>query len=122
MVATQCLPLHGITVPVSGTVMVRCRIGHGFGFHLERSETGGIWLDGGEWQQLRARNFHNELHLMFAAPWQRKVREAEQQEAIETRLRERIGDDVYERLNEIRSFLADHPARSEALAFLNRED
>ena len=108
--------------PISGTVMVRCRVGHGFDFHLDRSETGGIWLDGGEWEQLRVRNFHDELHLMFAAPWQRKVRGDEQKTGIETRLRERLGDEVYERLTEIRSFLAGHPARSEAMAFLRRED
>lgn len=106
--------------PVSGTLMVRCRVGHGFDFHLERSTTGGIWLDGGEWERLRARNFHDELHLMFAAPWQRKVRQDEQSSGIEMRLRERLGDEVHNRLIELRSHLRDHPARSEALAFLSR--
>ena len=108
--------------PISGTLMVRCRVGHGFGFHLDRSETGGIWLDGGEWEQLRARNFHDKLHLMFAAPWQRKVREDEQNAGLEKRLRERLGEDLHDCLCELKSRLAGHPARSEALAFLSRED
>jgi Zn-finger nucleic acid-binding protein len=106
--------------PVGGAVMVRCRVGHGFGFHLDRSETGGIWLDSGEWELLKSRNFHDELHLMFAAPWQRKVREEEKKSGIETRLRERLGEEVYATLSELKSHLAGHPARSEALAFLSR--
>jgi len=106
--------------PVSGTLMMRYRVGHGFKFHVERSANGGIWLDGGEWEQLRARNFHDELHLMFAAPWQREIREQAQSEGAEKRLRENVGDELYERLVDIRSVLSGHPARQEAIAFLTK--
>jgi len=104
--------------PSSGTLMLRYRIGHGFKFQVERSANGGIWLDGGEWEKLRARNFHDELHLMFAAPWQRELRELAQSEGAANRLREKVGGELYERLVEIRSTLRGHPAREEAIAFL----
>ena len=105
--------------PVSGMVMVRCRVGHGFKFHIERSASGGIWLDGGEWEQLRSRQYHDELHLVFAAPWQRQVREVEQAKGKQARLRERLGDSLFDRIDSLKKELASHPARSEALAYLS---
>jgi hypothetical protein len=51
--------------PESGTIMTRYKVGHGFKFTIDRSVTGGIWLDAGEWDALRQRNFHDELNLIF---------------------------------------------------------
>ena len=61
-------------LPESGTGMSRFKVGHGFAFSIFRSITGGVWLDGGEWEALRQRNFHDEIHLVFTAPWQKQVR------------------------------------------------
>jgi hypothetical protein len=107
--------------PETGTIMTRCRVGHGFGFSVDRSITGGIWLDGGEWEALQARNFHDELHLVFTSPWQKRVRDERAQAAYEARLVETLGADLCDRLRALRTELADHPDRSMALAFLTHD-
>lgn len=104
--------------PESGTLMFPYRVGHGFNFRIDRSVTGGIWLDGGEWEQLKERNFHDELHLVFAAPWQRAERIAQQKAVIEKSFRAKLGDELYDRLSSLHGELAGHPHRAEAIALL----
>lgn len=104
--------------PESGTLMSRHRVGHGFAFAVNRSITGGIWLDSGEWDALRERNFHDEIHLIFTAPWQKRVRDAHAQSVYEERLKSALGGDLLARLQAIRNQLADHPERNLALAYL----
>ncbi|GHC62642.1 zf-TFIIB domain-containing protein [Roseibacillus persicicus] len=38
--------------PESGMPMLRYKVGHGFSFTIDRSPSGGIWLDRGEWEAL----------------------------------------------------------------------
>src|SRR6478609_3735161 len=104
--------------PESGTLMSRFKVGHGFTFSIDRSITGGVWLDGGEWEALRQRNFHDEIHLVFTAPWQKHVRTAHAQATYEETLRSALGADLLDRLTALRSELMDHPHRNLALAYL----
>ena len=104
--------------PESGTLMTRFRIGHGFAFAIDRSITGGVWLDGGEWEALRNRNFHDEIHLVFTAPWQKQVRTARAQATYEETLRSTLGPGLLDRLTALRDELMDHPHRNLALAYL----
>lgn len=108
--------------PESGTIMTRYRVGHGLDFRIDRSITGGVWLDGGEWEALQAGNLHHELHLVFTAPWQKSVRSEEHAAQYDTMLREHLGEDFYTRLSALRVELKDHPARAEALAYLQNEN
>ncbi|WP_395742053.1 hypothetical protein [Prosthecobacter sp.] len=105
--------------PESGTVMTRYRVGYGQSFRVERSSTGGIWLDGGEWEALCGGQLQNSLHLIFTAPWQKAVRQQGLDAAQLAQLRERLGAELLERLQGLRAELAAHPQRSAALAFLN---
>lgn len=61
--------------------MSRFRVGHGFDFTIDRSISGSIWLDGGEWGALRERQFHDEIHLIFTASWRREIQAEERAEA-----------------------------------------
>lgn len=107
--------------PESGTVMTRYRVGHGQSFRVERSHTGGIWLDGGEWEALCAGHLKNSIHLIFTAPWQKAVRQQELNAAQLAQLKTRLGPDLLEKLQVLRQELAEHPQRSAALAFLNAQ-
>ena len=104
--------------PESGTLMSRFKVGHGFAFSIDRSTTGGVWLDGGEWEALRQRNFHDEIHLVFTAPWQKKVRTAHAQAIYEQTLTASLGPDLLDRLTILRKELMEHPRRDLALAYL----
>lgn len=104
--------------PETGTLMTRWKIGHGFSFAIDRSITGGIWLDRGEWEALEARNFHDEIHLVFTAPWQKQVRSAHSQETYLATLKSTLGTDLVGQVSALRETLQNHPHRSMALAYL----
>jgi hypothetical protein len=71
--------------------MTKYKVGHGFRFTIDRSLTGGAWLDAGEWEALRGRNFRDEIHFIFTDPWQRRDESAEWERS---RLAERVGRDL----------------------------
>ena len=106
--------------PESGMLMTRYRVGHGLPFRIDRSVTGGVWLDAGEWEALKAGGLHRNLHLVFTAPWQKAIRDEEEAVRYETRLREHLGDEFFVRLGTIRDEIWAHPSGAEALAFLQR--
>lgn len=134
--------------PETGTLMTRYKVGHGFQFSVDRSAAG-IWFDVNEWEALRSRNFHDEVHLIMAAPWQAKVRrealeqviqekQAAQQApemepapahaeptGLEAAFRARfaglLGPEVMERAEEIKSWLEQQPARREILTYLSHD-
>ena len=105
--------------PESNLPMLRYKVGHGFSFAIDRSPTGGLWFDRGEWEALRVHNLHDELHLIFTLPWQNKVRRAEKEERLQQLLRERIGDEAFQKTITFRNWLATQPDKSPILALLN---
>jgi hypothetical protein len=109
---------NALICPESGTIMSRFKVGHGFPFSVDRSITGGVWLDGGEWEALRQRNFHDEIHLVFTAPWQKQVRTTQAQATYEETLNSSLGPDLLKRLTILRTELAEHPHRNLALAYI----
>lgn len=98
--------------------MQRFKVGHGFAFAIDRSIAGGVWLDSGEWEALKARNFHDEIHLVFTAPWQKHVRDENAEDAYHNMLKSALGDELFVRLAALKAELADHPQRNTAFAFL----
>lgn len=117
--ATEEQPEAVRICPESGLPMQRYRVGHGFRFLVDRSPTGGIWLDEGEWEALRARNFHDELHLIFTQPWQRKARHEEQERQLNELLKSRVGEDAFQRASAFRDWLKDHPDANALLGFVS---
>ncbi|GAA5496017.1 hypothetical protein Rhal01_02198 [Rubritalea halochordaticola] len=106
--------------PESGQLMQRFKVGHGFSFCLDRSPNGNIWFDSGEWQALRERQFHDELHLIFTAPWQQGIRSEEKLQAEHKHLTEQLGPELLNELGALAQTLSEHPARELALAYLHR--
>jgi hypothetical protein len=106
--------------PESGQIMQRFKVGHGFSFFLDRSPSGSIWLDKGEWKALKDRQFHDELHLIFTAPWQDKVRADRKVEVERESLVAKFGSDLLARIEALREDLSEHEHRDFALAYLQR--
>lgn len=105
--------------PETGVIMTRFRVGHGFTFMIDRSPTGGFWLDAGEWEALRERTFHDEIHRIFTASWQKTVRSEARKEALEAQLRAQVGLEAYQRAAEFRDWLARQPHRTRMLAWIS---
>jgi Zn-finger nucleic acid-binding protein len=113
---------RALLCPESGRVLIRYRVGHGLHFHVDRSsETGGMWLDPGEWEALKSKGLHTELNLIFTAPYQRHIRAAEYEEALERAFRERIGHDDFQKVVEIKQWIAGHPKRRDLWCYLKNE-
>jgi hypothetical protein len=110
--------LNAYVRPESGTIMTRHKVGHGLSFRIDRSVTGGIWLDPGEWEALLAGNLHHELHLVFTTQWQKAIREKEHADSYEAMLRDKLGEELFTKASALRADLASHPARAVALAYL----
>ena len=104
--------------PESGAVMMRYRVGHGLPFRIDRSRTGGVWLDQGEWEALKASGLHVFIHRFSTAPGQQVVRQQEMEATVQTQLQQRLGADLFQRLTALREELAHHPQRDAALAYL----
>ena len=104
--------------PETGTIMMRCKVGNGFDFYIDRSKTGGIWLDVGEWEALKSRQFHDELHLIFTEPWQQKIRDWEEAQLTQKLLNEKLGTELLTELDALKAVLANHPEKAYAIAYL----
>lgn len=104
--------------PETSTVMMRYRVGHGLPFRIDRSRTGGVWLDAGEWEALQSCGLHRQIHRISTAPWQQAVRQQEMEATVHAQLEERLGAGLLQRLTALKTELANHPQRDAALAFL----
>lgn len=78
------------------------------------------WLDGGEWEWLKALHLDKKLSSVFTDSWQRRVKT----EVIEQKHRERfariVGEDNIQKAEEIRTWLKGHQFRQEILFYISR--
>ena len=105
--------------PESGLLMQRYRVGHGFSFFIERSPSGSLWFDKGEWKALRERQFHDELHLVFTSSWQSAVRAEKRAESERANLSNKLGKELLHKLDELHEDLKEHEYRNMAIAYLS---
>lgn len=105
--------------PESGCVLVRSRVGQGLGFFVDRSpRTGGVWLDAGEWDALKWKGLHEDLHLIFSGPYQSKVVAETKDEQLRVRFENRIGNEDFQRVREFAQWMMGHPKRRDITAYL----
>jgi Zn-finger nucleic acid-binding protein len=108
--------------PECRLMMLRYQVGHGTGIGLDQcGGCGGIWFDRGEWELLKNRNLHDEVHAVFTVPWQSAVRREASRERLEEIRRQRFGVD-YEEIKRIRSWIEAHAARDQIIAFFTDPD
>jgi Zn-finger nucleic acid-binding protein len=100
-----------------GKLMSRFRVGKGMEFYLDRcGACGGIWFDRNEWEILKSRNLHDEIHKIFARPWQREIVQID----YDDRLKETIGPEKFRDLKSLKSWLDLDPNRTLILGYLEK--
>lgn len=113
----------GKRCPEDGAFLIRHRVGHGLDFHLDRcGHCGGIWFDREEWEAVARAGLAKDLNFIFTSAWQAEVRRQHAEAKRETRLRDRLGDDAYDKLRDVRAWIDAHPRGPEMLAFLRGDD
>ena len=113
----------GKICPECGHFLTRCRVGHGVDFHVDRCATcGGLWFDRNEWEILKARNLHDDVHFIFSAAWQHRLAEDEQRETYEHRVATLLGEADYGRVRDFKRWVAEHEKRSTVMAYLGDLD
>jgi len=107
--------------PQCGHLLLPYRVGHGLPFSIDYcGACGGVWLDPNEWDAIKAKNLHDNLHQIVSSQWQADVRHAEVQKAIEEAHRLHLGA-TYDKAREVRSWLRTQPQRTLILAYLSDE-
>ena len=110
---------RALICPESGCILVRYPVGRGLDIQIDRSpKTGGIWLDSGEWEALKSKGLHRELHLIFTAPYQRRERTERVTRGIAERLESHIGREDFTRVTELKRWLSGHPRKRDILGYL----
>jgi Zn-finger nucleic acid-binding protein len=105
-----------------GGSLLRYKVGFDLQFTVNRCfSCKGLWLDRGEWELLRSRNFHDDLEMVLSQSWQEKITRHETEEAERARVRERLGAD-FEQVVGMVEFINAHPQRHLILRALQGEE
>ncbi len=105
--------------PDCGRILIKFKVGHGLDFKLDHCNTcGGVWFDKYEWDVLKNRNLHNDIHSIFTTEWQALIRTNERERYLEEIYIKKFGDD-YLRIKEFRKWLDQHDQKSSILAYLS---
>jgi Zn-finger nucleic acid-binding protein len=105
--------------PECKTYLVKYKVGHGVEFSLNRcGRCGGVWFDKNEWEIMKSRNLHDEVHLVFSQAWQSSVREDEHKAAMDEILGSQLGEADFKEVQRIRNWLKEHPKSAELYAYL----
>ena len=79
------------------------------------------WLDDGEWQLLEQLHLSDKLPAVFTDTWQRKLRKEGSERTRQDILRRTIGDEAANKVESLRSWLNEQPAKSTILTYLYRD-
>jgi Zn-finger nucleic acid-binding protein len=79
------------------------------------------WLDGGEWELLKALELSRKMPVVFTEQWQRNIRKQVAEETRRGILRKVIGEEPLQRTDEFKSWLRVQPRRSDILVYLHAE-
>jgi Zn-finger nucleic acid-binding protein len=79
------------------------------------------WLDGGEWELLKALELSRKMPLVFTEQWQRSIRKQIAEETRRGILKKAIGDIATERVEEFKTWLKAQQRRNDILVYLHAE-
>jgi Zn-finger nucleic acid-binding protein len=110
---------HAKLCPECGHILIRFPVGHGIEFTLDHcGNCGGIWFDENEWEVLKNRNLHYEIHKIFSEVWQTGVRAEAHEKYLRNLYVDKFGKEDYGKIEEIKNWLERHPLKHELYAYL----
>lgn len=113
---------QALTCPKCAKLMSKFQISGAYGNRLDLcTSCDEAWLDGGEWQLLKALELSQRMPAIFSEAWQRKVRQEAAEQARRERFTRIAGAEAVARADEVRTWLKEHPQRRELLHYIGHE-
>ena len=113
---------HALSCPKCAKLMSKFQISGTRGNRLDLcTSCDEAWLDGGEWQLLKALELSRKMPAIFSEAWQRRVRQESAEQARRERFTRLAGAEAVARADEVRAWLKDHPQRRELLHYIGHE-
>ncbi|MGX5201145.1 hypothetical protein [Aliikangiella sp. IMCC44632] len=79
------------------------------------------WLDGGEWELLKALELSKEIPLVFSEQWQSQVRKDVSDEIRRQRFAKILSPQDLEKSDQLRDWLKDHPNKADIIFYINHD-
>ena len=112
---------HAKLCPRCHRIMLRYKVGHGMDFRLDQcGRCKSVWFDANEWEALKQRNLHDDIHLIFSAPWQSDVRRSEARDVFQSIYAGYFEAD-YDKIRAFKAWVDGHDERTKMIAYLNHE-
>lgn len=109
--------------PVTGTIMRKFKVSAKTPHRVDYSAAvGGIWLDKGEWELLKAEGVAGSLNNLVTQQWQLNIREESASNTFADIYQSKFGTDNYAKIKEIREWLNAQPQKADLRAYLLAEN
>ncbi|MDP5032792.1 MAG: zf-TFIIB domain-containing protein [Paraglaciecola sp.] len=114
---------RALLCPVSGVIMRKLRISKDTSHRLDYSApVGGVWLDKGEWDLIKAAGLAGSLNVLLTEQWQNKLREQRAKDTFTQLYLSKFGEDDYQKIKACRDWLHAHPKKADLRSYLLAED
>lgn len=114
---------RALVCPQCDHLMLKYRVGRDIAFRLDQcGQCGGFWFDRNEWEALKARNLHDDIHRVVTAQWQRAARMEASQQRWQRHYASLFGTEDYTEIRRVKTWLSSHDQRAALLAYLNDEN
>jgi Zn-finger nucleic acid-binding protein len=109
--------------PWCGYLLIKYRVGHDINFTLDQcGNCNSFWFDKHEWEVLKSRNLHNQVHKVFTPAWQKQIRQEQSKHTWQEIYKEKFGAEDYAEIQRVRAWIYQHPERHRLLAYLTNEN
>ena len=103
---------------VCSGLMQKYEVGEGLAFRFDQcGACNSFWFDEGEWQSLRLAGLHDELPRLLSPYRQQQLRQQRAGDRQRELQKQKLGED-FERVDQFRSWLQQHPQRDYILSLL----
>ena len=105
--------------PFGHGVLLRARVDTDPAFFLDRCSTcGGVWFDRGELHLVAMAGLTEQLPDLWSLEWQRERRRKRHRQEYLEDMKNKFGEDLYQRLTEVVDMLKGNPLKRQVLDFL----
>ncbi|PZD72265.1 hypothetical protein C1752_03852 [Acaryochloris thomasi RCC1774] len=109
---------HAVFCPHCSQLMRKTNVGHDLNFYLDQCPCcHGVWFDQHEWDNLKSKDLHTQVHQMSSAAWQQKARQYSLRSTVRQVYASKFSSTDYSEAERIKNWLERHPQKQDLLSF-----